>query len=95
MKVASAAALEGLPQDYIDRHKPAADGSIQITTDYPDILPAMRFVKSDALRRELFQAFQTRAYPEESRRAQADDADAIRDRDHAGLPSLGGLFRRR
>ncbi len=63
VKVAGAGALEGLPQDYIERHKPAADGTIQITTDYPDILPAMRFVKSDALRRQLFEAFQTRAYP--------------------------------
>jgi thimet oligopeptidase len=57
------AALEGLPQDYIDRHKPAADGTIAITTDYPDILPAMKFVKSDALRRQLFEALNTRAYP--------------------------------
>src|SRR5229473_1224864 len=33
--VASVAELDGLPQDYIDRHKPGADGKIQITTDYP------------------------------------------------------------
>jgi thimet oligopeptidase len=57
------ASLDGLPQDYIERHKPAADGTIRITTDYPDILPAMKFVKSDALRRQLFEAFETRAYP--------------------------------
>ena len=57
------ASLDGLPRDYIDRHKPASDGSIRITTDYPDILPAMKFVKSDALRRQLFEAFETRAYP--------------------------------
>ena len=57
------ASLDGLPQDYIDRHKPASDGTIGITTDYPDILPAMNFVKSDALRRQLFEAFRTRAYP--------------------------------
>ncbi|MEO8597122.1 MAG: M3 family metallopeptidase [Candidatus Solibacter sp.] len=63
VKVANAEALAGMPQDYIDRHKPAAGGSIQITTDYPDILPAMKFVKSDALRRELFEAFNNRAYP--------------------------------
>jgi thimet oligopeptidase len=63
VKVPGPAALDGLPQDYIDRHKPAADGTIHITTDYPDILPAMRFVKSDALRRQFFEAFQTRAYP--------------------------------
>ncbi|MEO8370745.1 MAG: M3 family metallopeptidase [Candidatus Solibacter sp.] len=64
VKVANAGMLAGLPQDYIDRHKPAADGSLQITTDYPDILPAMKFVKSDPLRRELYLAFQTRAFPQ-------------------------------
>src|SRR5579864_8645485 len=55
--------LEGLPQDYIDRHKPGADGKIRVTTEYPDILPAMKFAKSDALRRRLWEAFATRAYP--------------------------------
>jgi thimet oligopeptidase len=58
-----ASQLDGLPQDYIDRHKPGKDGTIVITTDYPDVLPAMKFTKSDSLRRELFQAFDTRAYP--------------------------------
>ena len=57
------ASLDGLPRDYIDRHKPAGDGTIRITTDYPDILPVMKFVKSDALRRQFFEAFETRAYP--------------------------------
>lgn len=55
--------LEGLPQDYIDRHKPGPDGKIQITTNYPDMLPALKFAKSDALRQKLWVAFQTRAYP--------------------------------
>jgi thimet oligopeptidase len=55
--------LEGLPQDYIDRHKPGADGKIHITTDYPDALPIFNFAKSDALRRRLSVAFNTRAYP--------------------------------
>jgi thimet oligopeptidase len=55
--------LEGLPQDYIDRHKPGTDGKIYITTNYPDALPALKFSKSDDLRRRLFEAFQTRAYP--------------------------------
>ncbi|HEX4424472.1 MAG TPA: M3 family metallopeptidase [Terriglobales bacterium] len=58
-----ASQLDGLPQDYIDRHKPGKDGTIVITTDYPDVLPAMKFTKSDSLRRELFLAFDTRAYP--------------------------------
>jgi thimet oligopeptidase len=55
--------LDGLPQDYFDRHKPGTDGKIYITTNYPDALPALKFSKSDDLRRRLFQAFQTRAYP--------------------------------
>lgn len=55
--------LDGLPQDYLDRHKPGKDGTITITTDYPDVLPALKFSKSDALRRRLFEAFDTRAYP--------------------------------
>jgi thimet oligopeptidase len=55
--------LDGLPQDYIDRHKPAADGKIYITTNYPDALPALKFSKSDDLRRRLWEAFDTRAYP--------------------------------
>jgi thimet oligopeptidase len=55
--------LEGLPQDYIDRHKPGADGKIYITTNYPDALPALKFSKSDDLRRRLWEAFDTRAYP--------------------------------
>jgi thimet oligopeptidase len=58
-----ASQLDGLPQDYIDRHKPGKDGLITITTDYPDVLPAMKFTKSDSLRRELYLAFETRAYP--------------------------------
>ena len=55
--------LDGLPQDYIDRHKPVADGKIHITTDYPDALPVLTFAKSDLLRRRVAIAFSTRAYP--------------------------------
>src|SRR5580692_689927 len=36
VEVADVAELDGLPQDYIDHHKPGADGKIRITTDYPD-----------------------------------------------------------
>ncbi len=55
--------LDGLPQDYIDRHKPGADGKIRLTTDYPDALPVFTFAKSDSLRRRMTLAFNTRAYP--------------------------------
>jgi len=55
--------LGGLPQDYIDRHKPEPDGAVRITTDGPDYYPVMTYAKSDALRRRLLQATNDRAYP--------------------------------
>jgi thimet oligopeptidase len=55
--------LDGLPQDYIDRHKPDASGKIHLTTDYPDAFPVLTFAKSDSLRRRMAIAFGTRAYP--------------------------------
>jgi thimet oligopeptidase len=63
VEVTDAKQLEGLPQDYLDRHKPDASGKIYITTNYPDALPALKFSKSDDLRRQLFLAFEMRAYP--------------------------------
>ncbi len=55
--------LDGLPQDYIDRHKPGANGKIAITTDYPDVFPVITFAKSEPLRRRVSVALNTRAYP--------------------------------
>jgi len=63
VEVTDAKELDGLPQDFIDHHRPGADGKIIITTNYPDALPVLKFSKSDDLRRRLFLAFQTRAYP--------------------------------
>ncbi|HVI08354.1 MAG TPA: M3 family metallopeptidase [Candidatus Binatia bacterium] len=60
---ATPAELEGLPQDYIDRHKPDANGKVRLTTDYPDALPVFNFAKSTDLRRRMNIAFTTRAYP--------------------------------
>jgi thimet oligopeptidase len=61
--VADPSELDGLPQDYIDRHKPDANGKVHITTDYPAVFPVMSFAKSNDLRRRLSIAFNTRAYP--------------------------------
>ncbi|HSS96525.1 MAG TPA: M3 family metallopeptidase, partial [Terriglobales bacterium] len=60
---ATVAELDGLPQDYIDRHKPDANGKVKITTNYPDIFPVFQFAKSDDLRRRMNIAFEMRAYP--------------------------------
>jgi thimet oligopeptidase len=57
------AELDGLPQDYIDRHKPGASGKVQLTTNYPDALPVFNFARSNDLRQRMTLAFNTRAYP--------------------------------
>ena len=63
VEVASTADLDGLPQDYIDRHKPGTNGKITITTDYPDAFPVFKFAKSTDLRERLLEQFDNRAYP--------------------------------
>ena len=60
---AKASDLQGLPQDFIDRHKPAADGSITLTTDSPDYTPVMKFAVSPDLRKRMLLAYDNRAYP--------------------------------
>jgi len=64
VEVRDASELNGLPKDFIDSHKPDKAGVIRITTDYPDYIPAMNFAVSSALRRRLFLAFNSRAYPQ-------------------------------
>ncbi len=61
--VTDPAELEGLPEDFLARHAPDAEGRRTLTTDYPDYQPVMTFAKSDALRRRMFLAYNTRAYP--------------------------------
>ncbi len=61
--VENAAELDGLPPDFLARHVPDSAGRITLTTDYPDYQPVMTFAASDALRRQMFLAYNTRAYP--------------------------------
>jgi len=55
--------LDGLPADYVARHKPNADGSYTLTTDSPDMSPVEDFSTSTDLRRRMFIAYHSRAYP--------------------------------
>jgi thimet oligopeptidase len=61
--VTDAAESDGLPEDFLARHAPDAEGHRTLTTDYPDYQPVMTFAKSDALRGRMFLAYNTRAYP--------------------------------
>ena len=63
VELTSLSELGGLPQDYIDRHKPGADGKIRITTNEPDLFPALKYAKSEQLRRQTYDAWMSRAYP--------------------------------
>ncbi len=60
----SVADLKGLPQDYIDRHAPDAEGKITLTTAYPDYMPFMQYAENDELRRQFYILFRQQAYPE-------------------------------
>jgi thimet oligopeptidase len=56
--------MAGLPPDYIARHAPGKEGKIALTTDQPDMQPVMTFASSADLRRRMFLAYNTRAYPQ-------------------------------
>jgi thimet oligopeptidase len=64
IEVASAKELKGLPKDYIERHKPNADGKIILSTDSPDYMPVMQYAENDALRERLYRTYRDMAYPE-------------------------------
>jgi thimet oligopeptidase len=55
--------LDGLPADYIARHKPNPDGTYTLTTDQPDMGPVEDFSTSPDLRRRMYIAYHSRAYP--------------------------------
>ncbi len=57
------AELAGLPADFISAHQPAADGLITLTTDETDYTPVTTYAASDDLRKRMYLAYNTRAYP--------------------------------
>jgi Zn-dependent oligopeptidase len=61
--VKNKAELAGLPADFISAHLPAADGSITLTTDETDYTPVITYAASDDLRKRMYLAYSTRAYP--------------------------------
>ena len=58
------AALKGLPSDWLDAHKPGADGKVRVTTNYPDYIPVMSYAEDDAVRKQLYVAYRQRGWPE-------------------------------
>ena len=57
-------ALAGLPQDWLDAHKPGPDGKVKVTTNYPDYIPVMSYAEDDAVRKQLYTVYRQRGWPE-------------------------------
>ena len=62
--VNNVAELDGLPQDFIDAHKPGPDGKITLTIDYPDSIPVLNYAKNGDLRKRMYFAYNNRAFPQ-------------------------------
>jgi thimet oligopeptidase len=55
--------LAGLPLDYRAAHPPGPDGLVNITTDYPDLLPFRQYAHDGEARRLLYVENGARAWP--------------------------------
>ena len=55
--------LDGLPEDYVAAHPAGPDGTVEITTTYPDVGPFLTFAHDLEARRSLMTAFDARAWP--------------------------------
>src|SRR3954454_6197468 len=55
--------LDGLPEDYVAAHPAGPDGTVEITTAYPDVFPFLTFARDMEARRSLMTAFLARAWP--------------------------------
>lgn len=53
IKLDSVDDLKGMPADFIKSHQAGADGKIEISTDYPDYIPFMKYADSDKYKKEL------------------------------------------
>ena len=90
---ATRAELDGLPADYIERHKPDAQGLYTLTTDPPDAYPVLDFAKNAGLRHKMYLAYNNRAYPQnvsvlhDLLQARQELATTLGYADYAGLSS--------
>jgi thimet oligopeptidase len=55
--------LDGLPQDWVDAHEVGDDGLVELTLDYPDVVPMLQFATDREARLAIATAFANRAWP--------------------------------
>lgn len=60
---ATRAELDGMPDDFIAKHKPNADGTYNLSTDETDSTPVTKYANNADLRKRMYMAYNTRAYP--------------------------------
>lgn len=53
-------ALAGLPEEYVAKHAPKANGKVEITTDYPDFFPFVTYGKDRKAALDLYVLFTNR-----------------------------------
>ena len=63
IQLASAADLEGLPEDFIKAHPPGPDGKVAVSIETPDYIPVVRYAKRGDVRRNLMHEALNRGYP--------------------------------
>ena len=57
------AELIGLPADFVASHAAGADVSVTLSTDETDSTPVMTYARNEDLRKRMYLAYNTRAYP--------------------------------
>ncbi len=55
--------LNGVPDDWMKSHPPAADGTVKVTINYPDYIPVMTYAANDDVRHRLYMEYNNRGYP--------------------------------
>ncbi|KQT91575.1 peptidase M3 [Marmoricola sp. Leaf446] len=59
-----AASLAGLPEDWLAAHPSDADGTVEVSTDYPDTLPVLTHARDAEARRAVARTMHDVAWPE-------------------------------
>ena len=57
-------ALDGLPDDFVAEHPADADGTVEISTDYPDTIPFLTYARDPDARRAVAHSFLNLGWPE-------------------------------
>ncbi len=63
IRLENAGELDGLPEDFIASHPPDREGTIVVTTDYPDLFPVLQYAHREDVRRRLSWEHLNRGYP--------------------------------